>query len=196
MHWIIILIVVISIISKSSKKKQQEKQAAERKAAREVQTMEQDPTPRPVPQGRSARFPDEFEGPKPQTPPRPKQVTMAETAKRNNPIQAEIEARRRALQQTMMPPQKKAVPPLQKAPIDTTITHVVKPVTESAHAHTESSMGGGEPGPPKAAPVLPISVRGNTEPKIHLPKLGFTRDEVVKGLLYAEILGKPKALRK
>ena len=104
MPWIIILIVIISIISKANKKKKAEEAA---KKARQAQAFEQAPTPPPqrTAQGRSARFPDEFEG---TPPPRPRQVTMEEVAKRNGPVQAEIEARRKAMQQTMLPPQKKA----------------------------------------------------------------------------------------
>ena len=167
MPWIIILIVIISIISKANKKKKAEEAA---KKARQAQAFEQAPTPPPqrTAQGRSARFPDEFEG---TPPPRPRQVTMEEVAKRNGPVQAEIEARRKAMQ------------------------HVVKHVTESAHAHTESSMGGGEHCPP-AVQTATIPAPTASEARVHLPKLGFTRDEVVKGILYAEILGKPKALRK
>lgn len=184
MPWIIILIVIISIISKANKKKKAEEAA---KKARQAQAFEQASTP---PQGRSARFPDEFEG----TPPR----QAAEPAKRNNPTQAEIEARRRAMQQKLAAQQAKQAPPVQQrrqAPIQTTLTHVVKPVTESAHAHTESSMGGGEHCPP-AVQTATIPAPTASEARVYLPKLGFTRDEVVKGILYAEILGKPKALRK
>ena len=186
MPWIIILIVVISIISKASKKKKAEEAA--KKAAQQAMAMEQNAAPRPVPQGRSARFPDEF-APAPAKPkPQPRQMMMDDLPKRKEPTPVEQEIRRRAEQQKKQQ--------ARTAPIDTTLTHVVKPVTESRHAHTESSMGGGESCPPKEAPVMPLAVHMSTEPKVDLPKLGFSREEVVRGLLYAEILGKPKALRK
>lgn len=186
MPWIIILVVIVSVISSKNKKKKAEEA---RRAAERRQAFEQPPRPESRP-ARTADGAGEPERPAPSQ--RPRQISMEELAGRNISSQAEPEARRRTVE-----PRK----PLhqQVRPADTTLTHVVKPMTESSHAHTESSMGGGHTCPPEpSAPAVkrPAPVCAESEPRVPLPKLGFTRDELVKGILYSEILGKPKALRR
>lgn len=77
--------------------------------------------------------------------------------------------------------------------------HVVKPLTESAHGHVESSISGVDaschtPDDPilEEEDAYRIS-EGTAAPQF---SLAFDRNATVQGLLYAEILGKPRALRK
>ena len=73
-------------------------------------------------------------------------------------------------------------------------THVVQSTLEGGHTHTESSMTGEETCPPpkaaarkpEPAPVPAANARG---------LLSFETNSVLQGILYAEILGKPKALQ-
>ena len=72
------------------------------------------------------------------------------------------------------------------------ITHVVRPFTESGHHHTESSLSGDEPCPPEqTASSSPVPLKAQATP------LGLRMDHygVRQGLIYAEILGRPKALQ-
>ena len=48
----------------------------------------------------------------------------------------------------------------------------------------------------KPAPVVTDRIKARTEEAPKLEPLRFDRNEIVKGVLYAEILGKPKALRR
>lgn len=77
--------------------------------------------------------------------------------------------------------------------------HVVKPLTESAHRHVESSLTGIEDcheAPERQVQERDAYATQNTE-TAQLPYgLAFGRDAAVQGMLYAEILGKPKALRR
>ncbi len=66
--------------------------------------------------------------------------------------------------------------------------HVVTPSFGKKHAHTESSMTGFEECPPE--PVHAVHVE---EPET--PELSFAGREIIKAMLYSEILSKPKALR-
>lgn len=96
--------------------------------------------------------------------------------------------------------------------------HVVRPSMESGHAHTESSLTGFKPCPPNAEKPLADRLAAykaakraaartiQTEPAAEAPRVElhgepacpFTWDPaaVRNGLIYAEILGKPKALRR
>lgn len=73
--------------------------------------------------------------------------------------------------------------------------HVVAPSFYTGHAHEESSLSG------STLSCAPVEVRKAPVEKAadvssgSLPPLEFDSDSVLKGLLYAEILGKPKALR-
>ena len=73
-------------------------------------------------------------------------------------------------------------------------THVVQSTLEGGHTHTESSMTGEEACPPpqteaKGQPVqAPAANAGSL--------LSFEGNSVLQGILYAEILGKPKALQR
>lgn len=71
-----------------------------------------------------------------------------------------------------------------------TLTHVVRPFTEGDHSHTESSITGDIPCPPARESALQAGAQA-------LPSLGLRLDAagVRQGILYAEILGKPRALQ-
>lgn len=78
--------------------------------------------------------------------------------------------------------------------------HVLEASSISGHAHTESSMTG-RPAPcppPKAAPVVAAAspIPEHAGVNIGKMRLRFDGDSVAAGLLYGEILGKPKALRR
>ena len=74
-------------------------------------------------------------------------------------------------------------------------THVVTSTLEGGHTHTESSMTGEEAcPPPKAAPKQPEAEKPHGESVGAL--LSFTPDSVVQGILFSEILGKPKGLQR
>ena len=69
--------------------------------------------------------------------------------------------------------------------------HVVAPSFGKNHAHTESSMTGFEECEPESAHVEPAAEAETLESS----ELTFTGKEIIKAMLYSEILSKPKALR-
>ena len=75
-------------------------------------------------------------------------------------------------------------------------THVVTSTLEGGHTHTESSMTGEEScPPPKPVPQKPAAV--TTTPEANSGALlNLQTNSVLQGVLYAEILGKPKALQR
>lgn len=70
--------------------------------------------------------------------------------------------------------------------------HVVAPSRESGHAHQETSITGIKPDCPAPTPQKPMGAKPQPKPAY---SFSFSGDEVVKGVIYAEILGKPKGLR-
>ena len=76
--------------------------------------------------------------------------------------------------------------------------HVVKPLTESSHRHVESSMIGVQEchEPPEFQMKERDAYAQEKERELFPYGLDFGKDAVLQGVLYAEILGKPKALRK
>ena len=75
-------------------------------------------------------------------------------------------------------------------------SHVVMSTLEGGHTHTESSMTGEETCPPQNVntQVKPAAVTCQSSASDVL--IGFASNDLVRGLLYSEILGKPKALRR
>ena len=98
---------------------------------------------------------------------------------------------------------KNTVPAAASHSVRTDAPHVVQSVTESSHYHIESSMTGITPpcAPEPAPPTQAQQAQTNADAAYDLPALAglrhfvFDRGSVVQGLLYGEILGKPKALR-
>ena len=74
-------------------------------------------------------------------------------------------------------------------------THVVTSTLEGGHTHTESSMTGEEACPPPKAVVQKPAAVQTPSPAPAGALLDFHPNNVVQGILYSEILGKPKALR-
>ena len=74
-------------------------------------------------------------------------------------------------------------------------THVVTSTLEGGHTHTESSMTGEEACPPPK----PVAQKPAANVPAQAPKAGalldFEANSVLQGVLYAQILGKPKALQ-
>ena len=75
-------------------------------------------------------------------------------------------------------------------------THVVTSTLEGGHTHTESSMTGEEACPPPK----PVAQKQATAAQTPAPNAGallnFQTNSVLQGVLYAQILGKPKALQR
>ena len=70
--------------------------------------------------------------------------------------------------------------------------HVVAPSFGKKHAHTESSMPGFEECEPEPV-ASAVHVEETQAPET--PELSFAGREIIKAMLYSEILSKPKALR-
>ena len=76
-------------------------------------------------------------------------------------------------------------------------THVVTSTLEGGHTHTESSMTGEEScPPPKSDMKKPLETGKNRAVQEGAPLLSFQTNSVLQGVLYSEILGKPKALKR
>ncbi|MDO5112558.1 MAG: hypothetical protein Q4E65_09645 [Clostridia bacterium] len=88
--------------------------------------------------------------------------------------------------------------------VQTDAVHTVQAMTESDHYHIESSMTGIAPpcAPEIAPPTQAQQAQTSADAAYNLPvaaglrHFAFDRTSVVQGLLYGEILGKPKALRR
>ena len=69
--------------------------------------------------------------------------------------------------------------------------HVVAPSFGKKHAHTESSMTGFEDCAPELSHVEPAAEAETLESS----ELSFAGKDIIKAMVYSEILSKPKALR-
>ena len=74
-------------------------------------------------------------------------------------------------------------------------THVVTSTLEGGHTHTESSLTGEEDCPP-TQPAKPELGAEQSAPAARGSLLGFDGNSVLQGVLYAQILGKPKAIQR
>ena len=75
-------------------------------------------------------------------------------------------------------------------------SHVVMSTLEGGHTHTESSMTGEVSCPPQSDNSQTRAVSVAKQAPSCDALFGFEDSDLVKGLLYSEILGKPKALRR
>ena len=75
-------------------------------------------------------------------------------------------------------------------------THVVQSTLEGGHTHTESSMSGEEACPPPKPVPAKQPAPGKAPAENTGALLNFQTNSVLQGVLYAEILGKPKALQR
>lgn len=85
--------------------------------------------------------------------------------------------------------------PVLRRVVRPSVSHTVKPFTESEHAHTESSITGIEECENEYA--VPEVERTDA---VNAPEAQFNlkldAENAALGILYSEILGKPKALRR
>ena len=75
-------------------------------------------------------------------------------------------------------------------------THVVTSTLEGGHTHTESSLTGEESCPPPKPAAQKPAAAAQTPDANPSPLLNLQSNAVLQGVLYAEILGKPKALQR
>ena len=76
-------------------------------------------------------------------------------------------------------------------------THVVTSTLEGGHSHTESSMTGEEScPPPKAVPVQQQPQAQRTSDAGMGDLISFDPHSVLEGVVFAEILGKPRSLQR
>ena len=219
MDFIIILIVLFVIFGNiKNKKKQQEAQEARRRAAQaqqggQPQSFDMPYTPSiPTMEGKDAdpRFPD-------YTPPVIQAAPVQQAAPRS--IQRQP-ARPQPMQQRQAPPpQQRHMPPLSRSqalgegegtqlehaatsvkPYESTLQvpqgrrHTLEASSVTGHAHTESSMSGEQEPCPPGMQGVPVSRK--TSPKTGIAALMTDKDALRQAVLYSEILGKPKALRR
>ena len=74
-------------------------------------------------------------------------------------------------------------------------THVVTSTLEGGHTHTESSMTGEESCPPPTPAAQHPAAAVQTPAANAGTLLSFQTNSVLQGVLYSQILGKPKALQ-
>ena len=75
------------------------------------------------------------------------------------------------------------------------LNHVVKPMTESHHSHTEASISGREAKCEERYTEAEDAYSGAEQRAAYAVDIG-DREKIIQGILYSEILSKPKALRK
>ena len=75
------------------------------------------------------------------------------------------------------------------------LSHVVKPMTESHHSHTEASIFGREAKCEERYTEAEDAYSGAEQRAAYAVDMG-DREKIIQGILYSEILSKPKALRK
>lgn len=93
--------------------------------------------------------------------------------------------------------------PIPEGPLRPSFPHTVQSLTESPHRHMETSLTGDVPCPPVALvkPQPQRTGKYGAQPvpvvlSAHAYNLSFAPEDVRKGILYAEILNKPRALRR
>ena len=91
-------------------------------------------------------------------------------------------------------PQKKAATPAYGG--TPRYTHVVTSTLEGGHTHTESSMTGEEACPPPRPAAVKNTEGETAENNSFGSLLSFNSNSVLQGVLFAEILGKPKGLQR
>lgn len=221
MDWIIILIVLFILFGNiKNKKKQQEAQEARRRAIQAQQARDGQPSQAPVfDMPYAPMVPSEAEGqdaPNTQTPrtadPRFPDFSPVQPAPLARPAATPVAQQRR------IPPQPVRVPAPAQTPqmaegtgkevqhAATTVRahgttlqeimgrrHILEASSATGHAHTESSMSGAQEPCPPAQRVV---VSRKTSPQTGIAALMADKDALRQAVLYSEILGKPKALRR
>ncbi len=201
MQWLFILVavfwVVISIAG--NKKKQQAKAEAEKRAA---EAARQAQSAAPPPQRPQTVYSPYYPDAQPQRPvqqpqrPVPRQSAAQPARAAQAPVQPARTAQEPRMQQTVQTaPQSRmqASPTSTLTEIRQTQRHTLAPSGKGGHAHQETSLTGFEPecGPESAA----AEPEAEREAYAGMPVFSWQPNAVLNGMLYAEILGKPKALR-
>ncbi len=217
MDFLAILFIIIAIVGNLQRKKQKQEEAARRKQAADA-TRSAAPAPpaqpaRPAARPVDPRFPDFSSYEEERT--HEKQATQVDLQEQ----QRKAEARRQTMAQARRDAQAAAAKRVAAVAEGETSHPGVSPITESVgtrleetkgrrhtleassltgHSHMETSITGqGKPCPPEAAtaaaPKTAATALGFQTGNLNLK---FDQPAVVAGLLYAEILGKPKALQR
>ncbi|OQB24977.1 MAG: hypothetical protein BWY11_00743 [Firmicutes bacterium ADurb.Bin182] len=197
MEFLFIIIAIVIFLGNFAKKKKQEeaRRAAAQRAEeqRRAQSgnmnapgqqrgfpdrpMQQPINPvRPEP-ARSARFPDEFEG-SPFGSAEGKHPQGSIVFESKEGLETESQYKKGASPSTLQSTYKSAL-------------HTVKASSAGGHAHQETSMTSFVECPPGSEPV-------QTPPAVDISgyRLSFAKNSIVQAILFSEILGKPKALRR
>ena len=180
MNPIFVLIVVIGILSSIASKKKKE----------EMKRKAQQQPPNPLQQGQSGRT-----APTSRPTPANRQARPSSAAPQNKKPAPAVDSKwpwPTAAEKAQNKPKAAAGKDYSGTP---RYTHVVQSTLEGGHTHTESSMTGEEscPPPKAAAQKQPETAKSPAENAGAL--LSFQTNSVLQGVLYAEILGKPKALQ-
>lgn len=197
MPWLFILVAIVWVVigAAGNKKKQQARAEAEKQAAAQRQQPASAAPPQPRPAAPfSPYFPD-AQRPAPQ-PARPASQPQrpAPTQAMSQPRMQQVPASR--MQQGM---QEGPASRMQTGPASTltelkqTQRHTLVPSDRSGHAHQETSMTGFEPDCPPETRAAAVSAASRAY--AGMPAFSWNPNAVLNGMVYAEILSKPKALR-
>ncbi len=191
----LILMVGVNLLSQSQKKKQKEAQRrqAAQQAAASMDAAPAAPKPRKMPAlPKDDRFPE-----------------LSPRESRPSPGKpADAGAQGRGRSGSMRAASLEGIGSggsLKGAP-ETKLHHTVKPFTESAHAHVESSITGiSADCPPDALQGAEVSAAAaganeaysiRTADNADARRFAFDQGSIRQGFLYGELLGRPKALRR
>jgi len=168
--WVVLVAIIWAVASAASqKKKQQAKREAEARAATQAQPAR--PAPAPV---RPTIRPSVAPPPTPQSwAPAAASSTMSAPRAEGRP--GEIASRLTELAHTQR--------------------HTLAPSHETGHAHQETSMTGFEPDCPPLVSAFDTATEAPMASAPGMSAFTWRPDAVRDGLIYAEILSKPKALR-
>ena len=195
MQWLFIIIAILWAVigAAGNKKKQQARKEAEQRAYRQAQESS-------TPQSPSAGMPVPPQmRPSVPVPPQMRSVPPAAQPRTAIPQTPGAAASRQTVptaqvQQRMSTTHTQAAPASRLTQLEQTKQHTLRPSNETGHAHEETSMTGFEPECPPE-----LLRRGDPDAAAHpgkgLPAFTWNANAVLNGIVYAEILGKPKALR-
>ena len=188
-----LILIIFAVVSRAKKKEQEAQKKAQ--ASRNAQAAWQENQPGRQPM----RFPEDGSR---QTQPRPSTAPVSQPVRQQRPTRPPVPAQRTAAAagSRMTVPaaaENRAAPQARVAATQqSTLDHVIQPSSQGGHSHMESSMQGLAPCPPQKPVIRPATKPAEDRPLPLAAGLNFNRDALVNGILYAEILGKPKALRR
>ncbi len=211
----VVIMFIFNMITKQAKKKEQQQKEARRaeQQARASAAAPQQPSVYARPD--DPRFPSM---PHTQTGAAPSAQSMARATQHEQAQRERMQheqAQREQMHREQAQHARQQRPPTQRAQqvnrtvmtsqlqeISETKHHTLDASYISGHAHTESSMGGSAAECPPTPEYGGLQQRGSAAPLPGIPS-GFElgrlideRNELARGVLLAEVLGKPKALRR